>query len=296
MIQKNAANILELFQDTLSAWFRDNASRQAAALAYYGILSLAPLLIIAISVAGIFLGRADIKQQVIQEVTKALGSGSGDLVKNVLDATYSGGSGLLATVLSVFLLMFAATNIFFQLKTSLNRIWGVQYDEEKNALLQDILRLIGDRFIAALMVLGVGFALLLFQALGAVLSVLISVVSTLPVNTTFLLHVLNLTASIGFTAMVISLIFRFLPDKRLAWSEVWVGALFTAVLFAVGQRAISLYLENSSVASAYGVAGSLIVVLLWIYYSAMILLFGAEFTQAYARLHEDTQGVQANPH
>lgn len=276
-------NITRLLADAVNAWFQDHAARQAAALAYYGVLSLAPLLIVAISIAGFFFGRADVQQQVIAEVSELLGSGGANLVENVLNATYNNDGGIFATIISLILLFIAATNIFFQLKTSLNQIWDVQEEEIK--FLQSILQLVLDRLLAALMVVGFGFILLLSQIFGTTVALIISFADELAVNTTLLLQLLNTTATIALTALVISFVFRFLPDKQLEWRDVWVGALFTAVLFSFGQRAISFYIENGSAASAYGVAGSLIVVLLWIYYSASILLFGAEFTQAYARHH-----------
>ncbi|NDJ86364.1 MAG: YihY/virulence factor BrkB family protein [Chloroflexi bacterium] len=278
------SGIPKLLEQTIMAYIQDRASRQAAALAYYGVLSLAPLLIIAISVAGIFLGRDDVQQQVISEVEQVIGSGSADLVQDVLEATYDRDGGFFATVVSVILLLFGATNLFSQLKMSLNRVWGVE-TEEGRAILHGILNVIRDRLIAALMVVGVGFLLLLSQMLTPAISVVISFASDLDVNIAFLLQILNMSISIALSAFIIGLVFRFLPDTRPAWRDVWVGALFTAVLFALGQRLIGLYIENSNMASAYGVAGSVIVVLLWIYYSSSIVLFGAEFTEVYARLY-----------
>lgn len=282
-MRKIVTNIVRLFQQTILGWFQDNAGRQAAALAYYGVLSLAPMLIIAISVAGFFFGRRAIQQDVIAEVERMLGTGSAQLVESVLNATYSNGGGTIATAFSLLLLLFASTNIFFQLKTSLNRIWGVEFTEER-PLWKNLLQVLQARLTAGLMVVGFGLVLLLTQILNTAISLIISVASDLAVNTSFLLQLLNTAAFIGLSATIISLIFQYLPDQRLAWRDVWVGALFTAVLFALGQGAIGLYLENSSLVSAYGVASSLIVVLLWIYYTAAILLFGAEFTQAF--VHE----------
>jgi len=143
--------------------------------------------------------------------------------------------------------------------------------------------------MAAVMVVGFGLLLILAQIFSTAVSLVIAAAGNLPFNTSLLLQVLNIVVSIGMSTLIFSLIFRFLPDKRLAWGDIWVGALFTALLFAFGQRAISIYLENSTVASAYGVAGSVIVLLLWIYYSASILLFGAEFTQAYSHLFGSQQ-------
>ena len=292
-VPKPITAIVKLFRETINAWLRDKASRQAAALAYYGVLSLAPLLIIAISVAGLFFGRADVKQQVIAEVTRLLGTSGAELVETVLNTTYQGNGGILATLVSLGLLLMAATNIFFQLKTSLNRIWDVESHDEDSKLIKDIFKLLMDRLVAAVMVIGFGFVLLLSQITSTIISVFVSIAADFAVSTSLLLQLLNAAASIGLTAVIVSLIFRFLPDKQLAWGDIWIGSVFTAVLSAVGQRLISLYLENSSVASAYGIAGSLIVILLWIYYSASILLFGAEFTQAYAHLYGSQAGEKA---
>lgn len=276
--------IATLFQKTLMAWFADNATRQAAALAYYGVLSIAPLLVIVITVAGLFFGQADVQQQIITEAEQLLGAGSAELIENILNETYNTDGGFFATISSLFILLFAATNIFSQLKTSLNHILNVE-NKESDQLIHGIVNFIKDRLLAALMVIGFGIVILVSQGLSTVISVVISVASDLPLNTALLLQLLNITLSLGLSTFVISLIFRFLPDKRLAWHEVWVGGLFTAILFSLGQRALSFYFETGNVASAYGVAGSLIVILLWIYYAVNILLFGAEFTQAYAETY-----------
>jgi len=272
-------------QWTIKSWFEDQVSRQTAALAYYGILSLSPLLIVAITVAALFFGRADIQQEFLNEANRLLGSGSADLIQTILNATYSNDSGLLATLFSLFIIWFSATNIFLQLKMSLNVIWHVENAEDnRNPLIEGLVNFLWGRLVAAIMVVGLGFALFLSQILGTSIAILISLTNNLPIHLPFLLQSLNTIASTLFTALIISLVFRFLPDKRLAWKDVWIGSLFTALLFLIGQNIIRFYLSHSNVASAYGVTGSLIVLLLWIYYSANILLFGAEFTQAYAHL------------
>lgn len=284
-MQNFISNTIKLFKKAIADFMEDKATRQAAAIAYYGVLSLAPLLIIAISVAGIFFGRSTIQQQVVGEVQQALGAESADLVSNVLSSTYSTtGGGLLTTIVSVLLLLMAASNIFFQLKLSLNRIWEVEEADEDTALIENVVNLLMERLLAAAMVIGLGVVLLGSQVLSTAIPFVISAASDLPVDTTLLLQVLNTLASLAIATLVIAVIFRFLPDNRIAWGDILIGSLFTAVLFSVGQYAISLYLQTSSVASAYGVAGSLIVILLWIYYSSSILLFGAEFTQTYARM------------
>lgn len=282
-MQQFATNTFNLFRAAIVAFAQDRAARQAAALAYYGILSLAPLLIIAISIAGIVFSRSDIEQQLLDQASQQLGSGAADLLETILTATYADGGGTIATVLSLLLLVFAATNLFAQLKMSLNRIWHVEQDER--AFVQGILKLIRDRLLAFVMVIGVGLALLLLQIVGTAISVIVAVAGELALDSVLLVELLNMVAVIAFAALVVALIFRYLPDERLGWGEIWIGAVFTAVLFLIGQRVISLYIQNTSTGSIYGVAGSFIIVLLWIYYSAAILLFGAEFTHVYAHQH-----------
>lgn len=278
---KALANIL---RKAVSDWFEDNASRQAAALAYYGVLSLAPLLVIAITIAGTFFGRADIQQEVITQTEQTMGTGSAELVNNVLNATYNSDGGVLATLLSLGILVFAASNIFAQLKMSLNQILDVDQSGDQE-LLQGIIGFARDRLISSVMVVGFGLLLIVSQILSTIISIIIITVGDISVATISLLQVTNIVASIAFSTFIIGLIFRYLPDKELGWSDVWIGAFFTSILFAVGQRLISLYIENAGVVSAYGVAGSLIVILLWIYFSTSILLFGGEFTNAYSELY-----------
>jgi len=283
---KILSNVL---RKAVTDWFEDNASRQAAALAYYGVLSLGPLLVIAITIAGTFFGRADIQQEIIAQTEQAMGSGSAELVNNVLNATYNNDDGVLVTLASLGILLFAGSNIFAQLKMSLNQIWNVENDEDQH-LLHGIVGFFRDRLISSLLVIGFGFLLIVLQVLGTVISVVIYSVSDISILTISMLQIVNVVVSIALSTLIIGLIFRFLPDKEMGWSDVWIGAFFTSILFAVGQRFINLYIENAGVASAYGVAGSVIVILLWIYFTTSILLFGAEFTNAYSELY----GLQAD--
>ena len=302
-MQERFSKIFLLFRDTFQAWIRDRASRQAAALAFFTILSLPPLLIIVITIAGSFFGQAEIQQQIIDQVRTVTGSGGADLIKEILNATYDNGGGILATFIGVLLLIFAATNIFAQLKTTLDWIWGVQPEEsETGGPVESALGFIRQRLRAALAVFIAGFLLLAAQITGIVIPIVIGLANELDINTGGLLNVANLLVSIGLVTLVVALIFRYLPEAQISWQDVLVGSLFTALLLTLGQRAIGLYLEVSNVASAYGVAGSLIALLLWIFYSANILIFGAEFTQAYAShfgskirpsSHDDSQSSSA---
>lgn len=275
---------IHILRKSIADWFEDNASRQAAVLAYYGVLSLGPLLVIAITIAGTFFGRADVRYELLTQTEEVMGSGSAELLDNVLTTTYNYEGGVSATLISLGVLLFAASNIFAQLKTSLNQIWNVRYDDNEH-LLQNILGVIRDRLISAVMVVAFGIMLLVSQMLSGVLAIVIYTIGDISLATISVIQVVNTLISIGFTMLIIGLTFRYLPNKQLSWSDVWVGALFTSILFAIGQGLISFYIENAGVAAAYGVAGSVIVILLWIYFASSILLFGGEFTNAYSELY-----------
>jgi membrane protein len=278
--------IFNVFRRAFLAFFEDKVSRQAAALAYYGLLSLAPLLIITITIAGLFFGQSEVQQQVVNGVSQQLGDGSGELIQTVLKATYGGDGGILATVFSIILLLIASTNIFFQLKESLNRIWNVD-ETEDDRLVTTLRKFLQDRLFAAVGVVGVVLLILASQIFNTMIALVISFTNDLGASTATTLQVLNVLAMIATGSMIVSLVFRYLPDKKMGWYSIWVGSVVTAILFTVGQHGITLYLENSTVASAYGAAGAVIVILLWIYYTAMIFLFGAEFTQAFEMVYTD---------
>ena len=270
--------IFELLKETYNEWSEDKASRLAAALAYYTIFSIAPLLIIAIAVAGLVFGQEAARGQLDNQIQSLVGQQSAELIQTMVESASKPTSGIIATVLAIAAILFGASGLFGQLQDALNTIWEVEPKPGRG-----ILGIIKDRFLSFTMVLGIGFLLLVSLVLSALLSALDTYLTDLLPGSIYLLQILNFVISFGVITLLFAMIYKILPDVQIAWSDVWIGAAVTSLLFAVGKFLIGLYLGNSSAGSAYGAAGSLVILLLWIYYSAQILLFGAEFTQVYAK-------------
>ena len=272
--------IWNLLKQTVTEWNEDQATVLAAALAYYTIFALAPTLIIVVAVAGLVFGQGTAQEALLEEVTAAVGSDVAGVLRTLLENTSQSGSGVLATVIGVALLIFGATGLFAQLQNALNRVWGVK--PNPSAGVMNILR---TRVLSLGMVLVIGFLLLVSLLLSAALSVVSNYFSDLlflPGEETFW-QFMNFALSTAVITLLFAMIFKYLPDVKVTWRDVWVGALVTSLLFSLGKFLISYYIGSSSVSSTDGAAGSLVVLLLWIYYSAQILLFGAEFTQVYGR-------------
>jgi membrane protein len=272
---------MEFWHDLKSAgknYFEDRAPRLAAALAYYTIFSLAPLLVIIIALVGLVYGSSEARSQLMDQLQQQLGPRTADLIGTMVERTAETGSGVLATVIGIATLLIGATTVFAQLQAALNEIWGAAADRSSGVLQLLLVRLRGLGLVLAL-----GFLLLVSFALQAALNVIMSNFAGVLPGSEWIWYVLNQLVTLGLVAVVFAGIFKVLPDVDLEWSDVWAGALFTAVLFKLGELLIGIYLGASGVTSTYGAAGSLVVLLLWIYFSAQILLFGAEFTQANSR-------------
>lgn len=272
-------NILSLLKETFSDWSEDKAPRLAAALAYYTVFALAPLLLIAIAVAGLFFGREAATNQIGQQVAGLLGPTAGEAINSMIQAASANkGTGIVASIIGVVTLLLAASGVFGELQDSLDTIWEVQ---PKPGL--GIMATIKKRFFSFGMVLGVGFLLLVSLVISAALGALGTVVAGDQFGETLIWKVLNFVVSFGVTTLLFALIFKVLPDVKVQWGDVWIGALATALLFTIGKALIGWYLGRPGTTSTYGAAGSFVALLLWVYYSAQILFLGAEFTQVYAR-------------
>ncbi|MDX2052822.1 MAG: YihY/virulence factor BrkB family protein [Polyangiaceae bacterium] len=260
------------------AWLNHNASRMAAALAYYTLLSVAPLLVILVSIAGLAFGAEAARGGVAREISSLVGREAAAGIQVILANAEAPASGILSSVLGLGVLLLGASGVFGELQAALNTVWEVPAQNSSG-----LMQMIKDRFLSFAMVLGVAFLLLvslvISTAIGAVGHFL---ESALPGGES-IWQVLNFLLSLGVITCLFALIFKVLPDVRVAWREVWVGALVTAFLFSVGKFLIGLYLGKSMVSSPYGAAGSTVVFVVWVYYSAQIMLLGAEFTQVYAR-------------
>jgi membrane protein len=283
----NQTSAGQLFKETFSEWSEDKVPRLAAALAYYTAFALAPLLLIAIAVAGLVFGREAATNQIGQQLAGLLGPTAAESVNTMVAAAGANqGGGVLASIVGVATLLFAASGVFGELQDSLNTIWEVRPKPG-----QGLLATIKQRFFSFAMVLGVGFLLLVSLVLSAALAALGGVVAGDQADQSLIWKTINVVVSFGVTTLLFALIYKILPDVKIQWRDVWIGALVTALLFTLGKAAIGWYLGRPGTTSTYGAAGSFVALLLWVYYSAQILFFGAEFTQVYAK----TYGSQIQP-
>ncbi len=273
----NPSTLWSLLKQTVAEWQRDKVSRLAAALAYYTTFSLAPVLLIVIAVASFLFEQSTVQARILEQMQSLLGENAAGLIEEMLTSRSTTGDGFWATVISIGLLILGASGLFIQLQDALNTVWNVVPKKDEG-----IWGLVRDRLLSFGMVLAIGFLLLVSLLLSAGLSAVSNLFGDLLVGWDLGWQLLNAAFSFGVITLLFGMIYKVLPDAKIAWGDVWTGAAITALLFTIGKALIGLYLGNSSVASAYGAAGSFVVLLLWIYYSSQILLFGAEFTQVYA--------------
>lgn len=273
-----ASSIVPLLKETVAEWMEDKVSRLAAALAYFTIFSIAPLLIIAISVAAIFFGEEAAQGQIVGQIQGLMGPEAAAAIESMIANANQMEGGVIASILGIVILLFGASGVFGQLQDALNTIWEVAPKPG-----QGISTFIRSRFMSFGMVLVIAFLLLVSLIISAVIVGVSSYMTTVMPGLGVVGEGINFIVSFGVITVLFALIYRVLPDVEIAWGDVWIGAAFTALLFTIGRTLIGIYLGNVAVGSAYGAAGSLVIVLVWVFYSAQILLFGAEFTQVYAR-------------
>jgi membrane protein len=273
----NFQKLRYLVTQTFKEWQEDKASRLAAAMAYYTVFSLPPLLILSLAIAGRFVDRQMLQDEIMTQATGLVGEDGAEVVTQILENASDPTLSSVAAIVSVIILIFGASGVFTQLQDAMNTIWEVQPRPDRS-----ILEKIKDRFFSFTMVLVVGFLLLVSLMLSTVLAAVGDFISGLAPEAVILARVINFVVTLGGVILLFALIYKVVPDVEIQWRDVVLGAVVTAVLFNIGKWAIGYYLAQSAPASAYGAAGSLIVVLLWVYYSAQILFLGAEFTQVYA--------------
>lgn len=277
------ASLWQIIKTTVKEWSEDEASLLAAALSYYTAISLAPLLVLVVVIVGLFLSQEAAREQILGQLQGAMGSEGAQFLELILENADQPQVASLAGILSFLTLLWGSTNVFSQLQNSLNKIWDVEPKPDRSFWMT-----IKDRLLSFGMVLGVAFMLLVSFILSAVLSALGSLGQSWLPGIDWIWQLVNFAVSFGVITLLFAAIYKVLPDAEIAWRHVWIGAAVTALLFTVGKTLLGWYLANAG--SAYGAAGSLIVFLLWVYYSAQILFFGAEFTQVYARNHG--RGIQ----
>jgi membrane protein len=271
----------ELWQtakETISDWVDDNAARLAAALAYYALLSLAPLIVITIAVVGWFVGADAARGRVAGELSAVVGGEAAQGIQAVAESAQSPAAGIVSTIVGIITLFIGASGVFGELQSSLNTVWEVAPKPGRGLMGQ-----LRDRFLSFTMVLGVAFLLLVSLVVSSALSAAGSFMAGALPGGEAVWQVVNFVFSLAVVTGLFALIFKVVPDAKVEWRDVWLGAAVTAVLFTVGKLLLGLYLGKAAVGSSYGAAGSIIALVVWVYYAAQILLVGAEFTQVQAR-------------
>jgi membrane protein len=266
----------QLLKTTWKEWNEDEASLLAAALAYYTAVSIAPLLVLVVVIVGFFLGQQAAQSQLMMQLQAAMGEQGSQFLGTILENADRPQLASVAGILSFLTLLWGSTNVFAQLQNSLNKIWNVKRKPDAG-----IWATIRSRLLSFTMVLGVAFMLLVSLVLSTVLTTLIDIGHGLLPGADWIWQVVNFLVSYSVITLLFAAIYKVLPDADVAWRDVWLGAAVTALLFTIGKFVLGLYLANAG--NAYGAVGSVVVFLLWVYYSAQILFMGAEFTQVYAR-------------
>jgi membrane protein len=272
------AKIWDLLKDTVSGFLADEALSRAAAIAYFTIFSIAPLLLIVIAIAGLVFGQEAAQAAIMGQFSGLMGKGSGDALASMLQSagSQSKESGMIATIIGIVTLLITASGAFGEIQSSLNKIW-------KAEPASGLSRLVRARIASLGLVMTLGFLMLVSLVVSAGLAAVGHWVESIFPGAKVLMTVVNFVITLVLLSALFAAIYKFLPDKPIAWRDVAVGAIATALLFTIGKSLIGLYIGSSKVAESYGTAGSLIVILLWIYYSTVTFLAGAEFTRAYAQ-------------
>jgi membrane protein len=276
----NWRRIWILLKETVDEWQRDKVDQMAAALAYYTLFSIAPLLVIAVAVAGAAFGQEAARGEVVAQIQGLLGKAGAEVVQTALANTQNpeSGNGIVPSIISTLALIFGASGVFIQLQDSLNAVWNVEPSPQAG-----VKAVVRKRIFSFAMVITIGFILMVSLIVSAGLAALSTFTNYLFPVLESLGRLFNVGISLGVFTLLFALIYKYLPDINIAWKDVLVGSLFTAILFSIGKELLGFYLGNGSFGSAYGAAGSVVTVLAWIYYSVQIMLFGAEFTQVYTR-------------
>jgi membrane protein len=270
--------VLEIFKNSFKGFDEDKVTKLSGSLAYYTVFSLAPLLIIIISLCGLFLGREAIEGKIYQQLAGFVGSDTAAQLQEIIKNASLAGKSKIAAIIGGVTLLIGATTVFAEIQDSINGIWGLKPKPKKGWV-----KMLQNRFLSFSVIVSLGFLLLVSLGISSLIDGFSeSLQNRFPDVTVVVFYVINVIITLLVTTTIFAVIFKVLPDANIKWKDVIAGAVVTAVLFMLGKLGISFYISKSEVGSTYGAAGSLVVLLLWVYYSAIILYFGAEFTKAYA--------------
>ncbi|MFP5438897.1 MAG: YihY/virulence factor BrkB family protein [Bacteroidia bacterium] len=277
-IKQIAKDSLAVLKDTIKGFMEDKGLKLSASLAYYTLFSMAPLLLLIISLAGVFFGKDAIEGTVFSELNGLVGNEAAAQVQKIIRNMELSGDTNLSLIIGAVTLIIGATTVFGEIQDSINMIWKVKAKPKKGWV-----KLIKDRLLSGSLIVGLGFLLIVSLVVNGALSVFNEMLKQwLPDASVIFFTILSLLVNIVVLSLIFAVIYKVLPDAKIKWKDVRAGAIFTTLLFLLGRYAIGLYITSSGTASTYGAAGSLIVILLWVYYSAAILFISAEFTRAYA--------------
>jgi membrane protein len=273
--------VVYLLKRTISEFIDDNGMKLSAALSYYTIFSLPPLLIIIISLSGIFFGTEAVQGKIFGQINELVGNDAALQIQETLRNVKLSNSNVFATTLSIIVLLIGASGVFAEIQDSINYIWGIKAKPKRG-----LVKFLFNRLMSFSMIGSVGFLLLVSLILNSIMDVLNEKLNVyFPYDSVYLFYTINIGIVFAFITLLFTIIFRTLPDAKIAIGDCLIGASFTAVLFMIGKFVIGFYLGNFNVASIYGTAGSIILILIWVYYSSIILYFGAEFTKVFAQTH-----------
>jgi membrane protein len=273
----------KLIKETFTKWNAKDPFRESAVIAYYAVFSLPALLAIVVAIAGLVFGKEAVQGQISDQISAAMSADTAEQVEDMIAKASEQKASIIAGIIGVATLIFGATGVFVQLQKSLNNIWEVKVDPKK----QGILATLRSRLFSFGLIVSIGFLMLISLVITSVLAAVSGwIKARWPDYLLYLFEALNFVFSFGVITVMFALMFRILPDAKIKWRQVWIGAALTSFLFVLGKYGMGLYFAKADPASAYGVAGSLVLILLWVSYSSMILFFGAEFTKVYADMYD----------
>ncbi len=285
------SSVGSILGDTVNEWVDDNAPRLGASLAFYTLLSLAPLLVVVVAIAAFVYGREAAQGQLFWQIRGLIGKQGAGTVQELIQSAYKPGAGIVATIIGVLTLLFGASTVVLELQEALNAIWHVRKTAATSRF-NGVKAMLKERFYAVGLILGAGVLLLISLLVNAVIAAVGRFIPWRLPSSEFMLHAGELLISMIVVTFMFAAIYKYVPSVRLEWRDVIIGAAVTALLFIIGKQLIAIYLGKVSVSSTYGAAGSLVAVLIWVYYSAQVFFMGAEFTKIYARRHgSHQQGV-----
>jgi len=287
-------SLVGVVKETFQAWSDHNALRLGAALAFYTVFAIAPLMLIVLTIASYFFGEDAARHRLFDQLSGLLGQQGGEAIQAVVASSAKSGAGTWATVVAVITILVGATGVFVELQDALNTIWEVRRRPGRGVWV-----FFKDRFLSFAMVLAIGFLLLVSLVISAGLAAFGGFMNGLIPAHEGVWQSLNFILSLGLISLLFAMIFKFLPDVTIGWRDVWSGAVLAAILFNLGKLGLGFYLGRSSVTSAFGAAGSVVTILVWVYYSSQTLFLGAEFTRVYGKrfghLFRPTAGAEAIP-